>query len=62
MEDEFIHDFRVNDRVRFKSKHPESEPTGTIVEIGYCAVRIAWDDGHPVTTVLAQRLPQVEKL
>jgi hypothetical protein len=39
----------VNARVRFKSENPEVEPVGTIIEVGYCSVRIKWDDEHPTT-------------
>jgi DUF971 family protein len=29
----------------------EVEPVGTITEVGYCSVRITWDDEHPTTLV-----------
>jgi hypothetical protein len=59
---DYIHDFQVNDRVRFQSENPEREPLATVIEVGYCAVRLAWDDGHEPTTVLSNRLGQLERL
>ncbi len=41
----------VNARVRFKSEDSNVEPVGTIIEVGYCSVRIEWTDGHPVSLV-----------
>lgn len=52
----------VNQRVRFFSDEPTYEPIATIIEVGYCGVRLAWDDGHEPTMVMAQRLSQLEVL
>lgn len=40
----------LNARVRFKSEI-DAEPVGTITEVGYCSVRITWDDEHPVSLI-----------
>jgi hypothetical protein len=38
------------------SEDPESEPVGAIIEAGYSSVRIRWDDNHPPSIVVSERL------
>jgi hypothetical protein len=51
---------QVNARVRFKSENHEVEPVGTIIEVGYCSVRIEWTDEHPVSLVCGDRMKELE--
>jgi len=49
-----------NLRVRFISENPEREPQGTIIDVGYAAVTIGWDDDHSPSCVERKRWNQLE--
>lgn len=59
---DYTHNFSVNDRVRFRSDNPEHEPVGTIIETGYCSVKIGWDDEHSPSLVTSSRVNQIERV
>ena len=51
----------VNARVRLKPDEENAiEPVGTIIEVGYCSVKIEWTDGHPVSLVCGLRMTALE--
>jgi hypothetical protein len=37
-----LKNMRVNQRVRFK----EDSVEGTVIDVGYCAITVQWDDGQ----------------
>lgn len=53
---------QVNARVRFTPDGAGAavEPVGTIIEVGYCSVKIEWTDEHPVSLVCGERMKELE--
>ena len=50
----------LNMRVRWISERPDQEPQGTLIDVGYGAVTIEWDDEHSPSSVPRSRWDDLE--
>lgn len=53
----YIHTFQVRDRVRWK----DTDRVGTVIEAGYCGIRVKWDQ-EQISIVREEKLKKVEKV